>query len=320
MDSKPREYYVNKGSTAANQLIGVFGSLNKQYIEPGSHLWVKSFETRPITTTFLTTWVALGIFPIVTFVYECGSKWNFIAFADLFLSGVSFFTSLTLIFFAICGAIIASSFAILLFGTCLAITLATLFGVSCFVTSALIPGFLLFRLAFCAFILGTREGFAVWSKETLDRFYYGKPLNHHRGHSVGVTQPPKDVDKKASLAQENIKSQDQDSDFINMEEEEKTPSAKTEEGHVPELFKSSQSGLLHEDLDIHSSSSDTSDSSADSTAIMEDLNPSMNRYVAMQSDDGLKEPDKPIFMGESPIFVKKDLDYERLNSSGGVAV
>ncbi|KAL4247539.1 hypothetical protein ABKN59_007361 [Abortiporus biennis] len=302
MDSKPREYYVNKGSTAANQLIGVFGSLNKQYIEPGSHLWVKSFETRPITTTFLTTWVALSIFPIVTFV------------------GVSFFTSLTLIFFAICGAIIASSFAILLFGTCLAITLATLFGVSCFVTSALIPGFLLFRLAFCAFILGTREGFAVWSKETLDRFYYGKPLNHHRGHSVGVTQPPKDVDKKASPAQENIKSQDQDSDFINMEEEEKTPSAKTEEGHVPELFKSSQSGLLHEDLDIHSSSSDTSDSSADSTAIMEDLNPSMNRYVAMQSDDGLKEPDKPIFMGESPIFVKKDLDYERLNSSGGVAV
>ncbi|OBZ66938.1 hypothetical protein A0H81_13265 [Grifola frondosa] len=196
--------YFDKSAMVVHQS---FQRFEQGYARPGMSLLVKSFQTRPVRSTFLAVFAILSLLPLLSFI------------------GFSLFILASFVFFSLAGALLAASIVIMLSGVLLGCTLMILFFISIPLTAFALGAFIAFRLAVRVRSDGYRAGVGGWAQETKNQFYRTAPeedalkadedVSHSGSDAVMIigTIPPDGLDKKS--AQE-----DRDADTIVKSESE----------------------------------------------------------------------------------------------------
>jgi len=149
---QPRDklkYSLERGSTILRELGA---NANQSFIQPNFRKFLVALEEKPLRTTFITSFVALSLLPIVSFI------------------GFSLFTFGLFTFVALCIATFASIVTICFFGIFFIAILALMFLISISLTAAITSAYLAFRLVTLMRLEGA-SGVREWSTETKGRIY-----------------------------------------------------------------------------------------------------------------------------------------------------
>ncbi|KAK7683753.1 hypothetical protein QCA50_013129 [Cerrena zonata] len=138
---------------SASTVIQLSDKAESEYVRPGVNALMRSFQKKPVHSTFLSTWGLLSLLPVIAFI------------------GFSLFVLGSCLFFALAGALIVSAVAIAAFGSVLTMTLVILFFVSVFLTTTIIGSFLALHLISRIRDHGVRDGGVIWAREVKDRFF-----------------------------------------------------------------------------------------------------------------------------------------------------
>ncbi|CAL1709604.1 unnamed protein product [Somion occarium] len=181
MNKEDLQSYFERSATIVLQ---IFDKVEAAYVRPGLNALIRSFQTKPLHSTFLSTFALLSFLPFVAFI------------------GFSLFVLGSSLFFALATALAVSAAAITVFGFILAITLIILFFVSVFLTMAVLGSLLALRLIFLVRSNGPRGGVTEWAQETRSRVYAPKDL---KSESV---EPDVEEDEATSTPQAEEKDED----------------------------------------------------------------------------------------------------------------
>ncbi|KAK7042479.1 hypothetical protein R3P38DRAFT_317677 [Favolaschia claudopus] len=136
---------------SASAVRGYADQFESSYARPAMKTTSAYFDEYPITSTFVTIFASLTIFPVLTFI------------------ALSLFTILSLSFLALCCAFVVSSAVILFFLSILILCVITAFFASGFFTALAISTYLLWRFVTLVRSNG-RDGLSSWAVETKTRF------------------------------------------------------------------------------------------------------------------------------------------------------
>ncbi|KAH8101768.1 hypothetical protein BXZ70DRAFT_931849 [Cristinia sonorae] len=216
--------YFERSAAAVTQS---FDRLDRNFIQPGITLVAVSFVERPIRTAFLSTFAALSLLPVLSFV------------------GFSIFAVGACTFFALAAALVVSSAAIAFVGFWLGVTLTILLFVSLFLTSAVISTYLFFRYVTLVRTDGPRDGSVQWAREVRRRVRGARQEATHEGkpHSEEVDSAKQDpaADDQAKVEmQDDLKSEgsvvDDATVFIGEDSPDRRDSYKEMDGRDSPVF------------------------------------------------------------------------------------
>ncbi|KAI0672464.1 hypothetical protein C8Q78DRAFT_1077982 [Trametes maxima] len=151
----PLSAYFEKSATVVRHS---FGRFERELARPTVHYVLESFKEHPMRSTFLATYAALSVLPILSFL------------------GFSIFVFSFLVFFALSVAILASSAVVLFVGFWLTCTLIFLLLLAIPLTASTLSTYLLLRLAVIARReRSARAAMSQWAQETKGQFYGTAP-------------------------------------------------------------------------------------------------------------------------------------------------
>ncbi|KAH9830625.1 uncharacterized protein C8Q71DRAFT_885978 [Rhodofomes roseus] len=183
MDSKPirktedddlTSYFDKSATTVRDTLQRLENDVTRPVVEN----LLNAFRQHPIRSTYLIIFVALSMLPALSFI------------------GFSLFVFTTFICAALTAALVTAMAIVALFGTyirhCILFlgTLFLLFGVSLFLTTAILGVYLLVRLALLTYDAGPRAGVVQWAHESRKQLLPSR-FQPAESHSAEVQPEPK---------------------------------------------------------------------------------------------------------------------------------
>ncbi|KAL1939448.1 hypothetical protein VTO73DRAFT_10004 [Trametes versicolor] len=164
--------YFEKSATAVRHS---FGRFEKDLARPTVRYVLTSFQQHPIRSTYLTTYAALSALPLLSFI------------------AISIFVCSTLVFLALCAALLAGSAVVLFCGLWLGCTLAFLGLLAIPLTAGTLLTYLFLRFAFIVRQEGSpRTALSQWAQETKGQFIR-RPLGEDNVAQPGAESAPEPV-------------------------------------------------------------------------------------------------------------------------------